>query len=217
MRRLLGFILSLLSTAAPAAAKKSTTECLGPSRPKAYAIYLHGLTPPAQELNEVDDNREVLERLAKDLSLRIALPRGPLCPSGKLCWPAGDREELLKTFNTLRGQAQTCWSGQAEYSLIGFSNGGYFALKLYKAHTDPLLTRILASGSAGVWDPQIDKPHPTTRFALMIGQQDITIKKATQLADVLRKLIPGFRFEKFPGAHRLDYKTLRSLLETPQP
>jgi hypothetical protein len=200
MRHLPGFILSLLSTVAPAAAKKSSTECIGPLQPKAYAIYLHGLIPPAQRLNEVDDNREVLERLARDLSLRIALPRGSLCPSGKLCWPAADKNELLQTFRTLRDGAQTCWSGQAEYSLIGFSNGGYFALKLYKAHADPQLTHILASGSAGVWDPHTD---------------NITVRKAKQLADILRKLVPGFRFEIFPGAHHLDYKTLRMLLETP--
>lgn len=217
MRQLPGFILSLLSTVAPAAVKKSSTECMGPLRSKAHAIYLHGLTPPSQRLNEVDDNREVLERLAKDLSLRIALPRGSVCSSGKLCWPAADKDELLQTFKTLRDEAQTCWSGQTPYSLIGFSNGGYFALKLYKALDDPQLTYILASGSAGIWDPRIDKPHPTTRFALMIGQEDLTARKATQLADILRKLIPGFRFEKFPGAHRLDYKTLRMLLETPKP
>ncbi len=203
--------MATLSTVA--AAKPSRTECLGPTEAKGYVIYLHGFTPPEQKTNEEGDNLEVLERLAKDLSLRIALPRGPLCPSGKLCWPAGDKDELLQSFAKARADAQACWSGTPEYSLLGFSNGGYFAFKLYKAHDDPKLTRIIASGSAGTWDEKVDKPHPTSSFAMMIGQQDITMKKASQLANQLRKIIAGFRFEKFPGAHRLDYKTLSRLLQ----
>jgi pimeloyl-ACP methyl ester carboxylesterase len=214
MRTLLSVILSLLLVTSARAADQSTTECIGPTQPKGYVIYLHGFIPPDQKTNEEGENLEVLERLAKDLSLRIALPRGPLCPGGKLCWPAGDKDELLKTFVALRERSQTCWTGQPEYTLLGFSNGGYFALKLYKAHEDPRLTRIIAAGSAGTWDGKMDRAHPSSSFAMMIGQQDITLKKATQLAHILRKIIPGFRFEKFPGAHRLDYKTLTHLLQS---
>jgi predicted esterase YcpF (UPF0227 family) len=200
--------------AAPAAAKTPGTECLGPAQAKGHLIYLHGLTPPDQETQEEIENRKVLEQLARELSLRIAMPRASLCPNGKLCWAARDKNEVLKTFDELRDKARACWKGQASYSLLGFSNGGYFALKLYKVHQDPQLTHILATGSAGGWDPKIDRPHPHSRFSLMIGRQDITLKKATQLAEILRKALPAFRFETFPGGHRLDHKTSKILLET---
>jgi pimeloyl-ACP methyl ester carboxylesterase len=214
MRFLPSVLFCTILTAAPAAAKPAAT-CIGPTAAKGHLIYLHGLTPPEKGTNEEAENLKVLEQLAQELSLRVALPRGPLCPSGKLCWPAKDREETLKTFEALRAQAHSCWSGNPEYHLVGFSNGGYFALKLYKAHNDPQLKRIIASGSAGTWDPKSDKPHPHSSFALMIGQQDITLKKASQLAATLRKAIPGFRFETFPGGHRLEAQTLRKLLGSP--
>jgi predicted esterase YcpF (UPF0227 family) len=216
MRHGKGLVLTLIMGAAPAAAKTPGTQCLGPTEAKGHLIYLHGLTPPEKETQEEVGNRKVLEQLAQELSLRIAMPRASLCPTGKLCWAAREKNEVLKTFDVLREKARSCWKGQPAYSLLGFSNGGYFALKLYKVHQDPQLTHILATGSAGTWDPKIDHAHPHTRFSLMIGRQDITLKKATQLADILRKTLPAFRFETFPGGHRLDHKTTKMLLEAPK-
>jgi predicted esterase len=214
MRSVLISIVSLGLGAGAAWAKAPATECLGPTEAKGHLIYLHGLTPPDEDTLEEGDNRKVLEQLARELSLRIAMPRGTLCPTGKVCWPAADKSEVLKTFDELREKANSCWSGNPRYDLLGFSNGGYFAFKLYKVHQDPQLARILATGSAGTWDPKSDQPHPSSRFFLMIGRQDITRKKAGQLADILRKALPGFRFETFPGGHRLDYKTTKMLLES---
>jgi len=214
MARVLISILSLGVSAGAAFAKESGTECLGLKEAKAHLIYLHGLTPPDEDTREEAENRKVLEQLARELSLRIAMPRGILCPTGKVCWPAANKNEVLKTFDDLREKAKSCWNGNPRYDLLGFSNGGYFAFKLYKVHQDPQLARILATGSAGIWDPKSDQPHPTSRFFLMIGRQDITRKKAAQLADILRKVLPGFRFETFPGGHRLDYKMTKMLLES---
>lgn len=214
MCSLLLSILSLGLGAGAALANAPATECFGPTEAKGHLIYLHGLMPPDENTLEEGGNRKVLERLARELSLRIAMPRGTLCPTGKVCWPAADKGEVLKTFDDLRAKAKSCWSGNPSYDLLGFSNGGYFAFKLYKVHKDPQLARIVATGSAGIWDPKSDQPHPSSRFFLMIGRQDITKKKAAQLADILRKALPGFRFETFPGGHRLDYKTTKILLES---
>lgn len=214
MRRFIGCILTVMAGANPAAAKTADGVCLGSPDAKGHLIYLHGLTAPDQDTQEEGENRKVLEQLAQELSLRISMPRGSLCPNGKLCWPARDKNELLRTFDKLKEKAHSCWTGNPSYSLLGFSNGGYFAFKLYKAHQDPQLTHILATGSAGTWDSKLDRANPASRFSLMIGRKDITLKKASQLADILRKVVPGFRFETFPGGHRLDYKTSKLLLES---
>ncbi len=214
MRRFIGCILTVIAGTGTISAKTIEVDCLGSPDAKGHLIYLHGLTAPDQDTQEEGENRKVLEQLAQDLSLRIALPRGFLCPNGKLCWPGRDKNEILRTFDKLREKAQTCWKGQPSYGVLGFSNGGYFAFKLYKLHQDPLLTQILATGSAGTWDSKVDQVNPASRFSLMIGRKDITLKKASQLADTLRKAIPGFRFETFPGGHRLDYKTSKLLLES---
>ncbi len=192
----------------------SPVECMGPAAAKGYAIYLHGLESPAAPSEEEKRNRQVLARLGQDFAWRIALPRGALCQAGRLCWPAKDRDQVLKTFQTIQQDAQACWKGQPQYSLIGFSNGGYFALKLYKLHKDPLLHQIIASGSAGTWEKKADKPNPFSSFHLMIGSQDITLKQASRLAEALRQSLPSFTFERFQGGHRLDLATLTQLLET---
>ncbi len=213
MRRFIGCIVMVIFGAGPVSAKTIESDCLGSPDAKGHLIYLHGLTAADQDTQEEGENRKVLEQLAQNLSLRIALPRGSLCPNGKLCWPARDKNEVLRTFEKLKEQAQKCWTGQSAYSVLGFSNGGYFAFKLYKIHQDPKLIHILATGSAGTWDSKVDRVNPASRFSLMIGRKDITLKKASQLADILRRAISGFRFETFSGGHRLDYGTSKLLLE----
>jgi hypothetical protein len=208
-------VVSLLLTR-PAYASPSigsSVECMGPPAAKGYAIYLHGLESPDAPSEEEKRNRQVLATLGQDFAWRIALPRGALCPSGRLCWPAKDRDQVLKTFQTVQQDAQACWKGQPQYSLIGFSNGGYFALKLYKLHKDPLLHQIIASGSAGTWEKKADRPNPFSSFHLMIGSQDITLKQASRLAEALRQSLPSFTFEKFQGGHRLDLATLTRFLD----
>lgn len=197
-----------------ASAPKSNTECLGPtSNPKGFVIYLHGLAPPNRKDNEIGENREVLERLAKDLSLRIAIPRAAVCPKNQLCWPARDKNQVLATFKSFRERAQVCFKGKPKYSVIGFSNGGYFAFKLYKAHQDPLLTRIISSGGAGNWDDKKDKANPYSTLAFMMGNQDVTLKETTKLFEQVRKAVPGVNLEKFTGGHRIDYATLVNLIK----
>jgi len=205
--------LFLASPAYSSPPKPSPVECMGPLAAKGFAIYLHGLESPEAPSEEEKRNREILATLGRDSGWRIALPRGVLCPTGKLCWPAKDRDQVLKTFQTFQKNVQTCWKGQPKYTVIGFSNGGYFALKLYKLHKDPQLKQIIASGSAGMWEKKADKPNPFSTFHLMIGSQDITLKQASRLAEVLRQSLPAFTFETFQGGHRLDLGALTQLLE----
>lgn len=192
-------------------------ECLGSSTARNFAVYLHGLEDPQARSEEELENREILQRLAQELPLRVALPRGPLCAMGKYCWPASDPNEVRKTFAALLTQVESCWSGTPELTLIGFSNGGYFAWKLYKAHQAPQLKRIVAVGSTGVWDSKQDRINDYASFHLMMGQKDITLKKAQSFAQALRRVLPNFTFDTFAGGHRLDYETLLKILRRPLP
>jgi predicted esterase len=197
-------------------AKLSATECLGSAQgAKGYLVYLHGLEPLNAKSNEENENRAALERLAREFSLRIALPRASPCPSKKLCWASKDNSEVLKTYISIKNQMKSCWSGNQPYTMLGFSNGGYYSFKLYKLNRDPFLKRIIASGSSGIWDPNKDKANKLTQFHLMIGDKDITLHDASKFAERFRESVTTFTLFLFSGGHRLDYDTLSKIMKLP--
>lgn len=193
-------------------------DCLGPSKgAKGYLVYLHGFEPLNAPSGEETGNRASLERIAREMSLRIALPKGPVCDGKKYCWPAKDEEDLLKTFQIIQASMRSCWQeeGAKPYTLVGFSNGGYYAFKLYKIHKDPQLKRIIAAGSSGIWDSTKDKPNSLSQFFLMIGDKDMTLKDAQTFAKRFRESVAAFSLFVFGGGHRLDYETLAKILRMP--
>lgn len=189
------------------------TECIGSEKATHFLVYLHGFESPKALSGEEEGNRLVLERLAAKYSFRVAFPQGPLCGNGKRCWPAKTPKETEETFQAIKTAIEVCRPLKGPYSLLGFSNGGYFAFKLYKIHKDPFLRHILASGSSGLWDAG-DKPNSLSDFELMIGSKDITLGNAKSLETKLRAAVPAFRLHVFEGGHVLNYETLEKLLPT---
>jgi len=189
-------------------------DCLGPaSGAKGYMIYLHGFEPLTSRSSEETENRRLLERLAREMNYRIALPRGVVCPKQRVCWPAKDPGEVLRTFTLIQNTAKGCWQGNQPYTLLGFSNGGFYAFKLYKAHRDARLKYIISAGASGLWDPKKDKANPLSQFQLMIGDKDITLNDASKFAERFRDVDSGFTLFLFNGGHRLDYDTLVKVIK----
>lgn len=210
MKRAFLATLGFLSAFAQAAPLK--VECLGEASAKRYLVYLHGFEEVNTRSREEEQNREALTKLAKELDLRIALPEGPLCPKNRYCWPAKDEAEVLATFALIQTAKTKCFADK-DYSLVGFSNGGYYAFKLYKAHKDPLLKTILASSSSGLWDPGKDVVNSLSQFHLMIGDKDITRRDAEAFLAKFRKSDPKATLTMFKGGHRIDFKSLKYLLQ----
>lgn len=199
-----------------AEARVGSGPCLGPNSAKHALIYLHGLEETQGESEAEKVNRKVLEQLAQKLSVRIAQPQSEYrCAAGKRCWPGSDPVEVLRVYKELLLASQSCWSSRPPdaYALLGFSNGGYFAFKLYKAHSDPKLKRILASGSSGTWEPKTDKINALSRFELMLGLKELTLPAARRFAESFKKSEPKFTLETFEGGHYLDEATLVRLLQ----
>ena len=199
------------------ASVKLKVECLGPplSEARGYLIYLHGFEELKSSSREEMLNRKALTEIAKELNIRMALPEGPACPKNRRCWPAKNPAAVLETFSSITEARTACFKDKP-YSLVGFSNGGYFAFKLYKAHQDPLLKTIIASSSSGLWNPAQDKPNPLSRFQLMIGSRDLMRSDAEAFMSRLTKSDPKAALTIFTGGHVMDQKTLLELLRTAQ-
>ena len=193
-------------------ARLEATDCIGAKDAALTLIYLHGLETPGSQSEEEVSNRLVLQQLAKELPLRVVLPASTLSCGAKLCWPGRDQEEVKQTYQQLLKASETCGPLPSRFSLLGFSNGGYFAFKLFRWESDPRLDAIVASGSAGQWDPKTDKLPPSRSFHLILGERELTLKAARGLAKNLRVSLPTFQLETFAGGHRLDHDTLLRLL-----
>lgn len=210
--RVLALLLYFLS--ASAHASSPTAECLGEKTASRAMVYLHGLEALAKQSSEEKQNRDILKKLARELDLRIALPEGPVCPKNRRCWPAKDTGEITSTFAWITKAIGQCFVDK-DYSLLGFSNGGYFAFKIYKTHTDIRLKKIIAAGSSGLWDPSIEKTNPLSEFHLIIGDKDLTSRNAEGFMERFRKADPTSTISVFKGGHRLDYDSLKKILSAP--
>lgn len=193
--------------------KAQAVTCLGDAQNKHALIYLHGLEPPEKLSSIEKENRLVLARLAQHLPFRIILPQSQELCEGKRCWPGRDAAEVDKVYaQIIKISQKNCGPLGSSYGLLGFSNGGYFAFKLYKWQRDPRLKWILATGSAGSWDSKIDRPSPYATFRLMIGLKEITRQAALSLERQLKPSLPAFRLDSFPGGHQLHYETTLGIL-----
>ncbi len=210
---LLGYLLLFILRPGSAGA---ATLCLGPNKAERSLIYLHGLEDRESASDAERNNRLVLEHLAQKLSMRIALPQSEQrCANGKRCWPASETAELRKTFELIKQKAASCWTGSSpkSYGLLGFSNGGYYAFKLYKAHQDPALKWIFASGSSGSWEPKVEKLNPLSRFYLMLGRKELTLPAAKRFAESFQKSDTRFEISSFDGGHHLHEATLLRVIK----
>ncbi len=189
---------------------KAATPCLGPEKATKHLIYLHGYESAQAWSHEESENRTVLEKLASIRSVRIALPQSPfICKNNQRCWASSNGEQAAQTFTWIQEASQSCWhEPQAPFALLGFSNGGYFAFKLYKFHKIPELEQIVGVGSSGLWDASKDKLSPHSSFHLIMGRKDITLPSARKFEKEFQKSQKDFRILLAPGGHHLDLDSL---------
>ena len=110
-------------------------RCLGNPRAKNHAVYLHGFTDENMSGQEKVNYRN-LSKLAGVLDMMIAIPS-----STKSCLKDGRRQRCWGTEMTqseaesalvvAKKAARKCFPRNRPYGLIGFSNGGYVATKVF--------------------------------------------------------------------------------------
>lgn len=187
-------------------------ECIGDKETSTRTVYLHGLDsfgPSWQELA----NRQVLARLASEHGLRIALPRGPMCGSGR-CWPQQETSELAELQAVLRQSQASCFDGAAANGVIGFSNGGFAAAELFENCMLADLDWIITSGSGGFIEAS--KPQSLAScgdFILIVGDRDRYHRAiARSYHENLNAHGVNTKLIEFEGGHGLDYGALHDAL-----
>lgn len=188
-------------------------QCLGDPQAKHQLIYFHGMDegePGKQE----QENRDLLARLAKDLSLRIALPRGQSRCKGQRCWESGTKPQLEASYQDALRQAKTCIAVDGPFHAIGFSNGGYFISKIFHNCLTPQPQSLLAIASAGVAPDAKTSLKNCGHHGQLIGDRDITLNKAKTYDRALKKLAADTTLQIFRGGHRVPEAELRQWLQS---
>ena len=214
---ILSLLFLTLACGTSAASVPESTSCIGPQAAKKFFIYLHGVdsNPPSQqELN----NRALLEKVAQQKNIRIALPRASMtCPNqpNSYCWGwRFDQDELSKILPMIMDSRKACFNENKPFGLIGFSNGGYLLTQLYAQKMSALSnlkpTLLIAVGSGkGPFSPADLSKNPP--LVLVIGKQDpFNYDPKEEFFHELQSSKAPVRLIEFDGGHSLE---LNSLIE----
>ena len=155
----------------------SKVDCIGSKESNRRIVYLHGWDSKNLSKQE-KQNRKMWQRLAKKHNLRVALPRGNgECSSKKKqCWKIRNNKEVDESFSIMKNGANSCF-GDKDFSIVGFSNGGYFASAIFERCLVKKAKFILAIGSASLSYLNLNPSNECGPFILQIGTKDITRKK----------------------------------------
>lgn len=195
----------------------SSVNCLGNPEASNTIVYLHGLDtepPGPQEL----ENRKILTQLAETAQVRIALPRGSeIC--GKLhCWGwNSDDKEARLAAQAIERAAQFCSPKYKSIGLIGFSSGGYIAMKLFRSnifHEIGKGVRWAIVVGSGMMKGHLE-PNPKSvkgYLMLLIGDKDKGNYDLDQnYFHLLTQKSQNVSLKVFSGGHEIPSEELRAI------
>lgn len=206
---------STSAVTAPGVPKSFPTNCVGKAGASRNLIFLHGIMPRGPVPPELDYEPE-LGALAKELDLRIALPRSTTYCKGskdKYCWTGETAPEIAATYGAVVRSAEACFGPGKSFGLVGFSNGGYHVGRVVMRCLAPKPQYVIAIGSAGDLahseGRDLARCAPTT---ILIGDKDITRDAARRFAERLGKQKLPVTFRTFAGGHDVPFDVLRVML-----
>lgn len=197
--------------------RKKDILCIGKETAKNGAIYLHGMDsiqPSKQELG----NRQILQRIADRLDMRIAIPRATtICKNDTLCWGwSFNKNEIDSLKNVLHTSAETC-KLPSDRSLIGFSNGGYAYTQMLRFCMTRNDQTVISIG-ARLYHGKLEA-HPLSlascgQMIFLTGKNDQ--KNLNPSNDYAKKLKSKYAIVEeitFDGGHEIDENSLLQILE----
>ncbi len=209
------FAFTFLATSAALAGSIEIT-CIGDATAKSQAIFLHGFITETKEKGPQPNYRTLLDRVAKDGNLRIAMPvskdpcRGD---SKKRCWSGNDGKEIAAIWNDVLAASQQCIDTKKPFGLIGHSNGGYMTGRILMRCLKPQPKWAIAGGAAG------DISHTAgvdakecAELTVFIGKKDLTNLKAKKFVEQMHAKKRLAKLVEYSGAHDFQVKSLVALI-----
>jgi len=165
---------------------------LGNQTSRVTWAYLSGLV---EDPYSEEDQYKTLDQIGNDLSIRIIAfsppVRSPLYQN-RLCWPHENQEAVLSTYATLKQQL----SEERISGLIGFSNGGFFLLKL--AEQKELDIPLVVIG-AGIYPSHTNIRN---RVILLISKEDTAhYSLAKMFCEREEGSLLNLSCHEYPGGH----------------
>lgn len=199
-----------------------SAECLGERAAPTLVVYFHGidsLEPSEHELR----NRQVLQKLANQHQLRIALPRSDFrCPHDATlrCWMWSEWDEQL-----IRGRIDTamqwardkCSPNQRVSGLIGFSNGGLLVNRVVQQCLSVERDWLISVGAPGSWQPSPESLENCGRLTMLMGRADEGARSsALELKEHLEARSAKVLWLDYDGGHSMETESLSHILSLMQ-
>lgn len=158
-------------------------KCLGTSKSKNFAVYLHGFTDSNFSGREAK-NLAQLKKLGRMMDMMIAIPKSPkgCYQNGQLkrCWGVEmTKSQAVDATELAEKAAHKCFPGGSKYGIIGFSNGGYVATKIFShclaPEHSPKLDWLVTVGAAKLWgEGAVGRRLKSCRpITLVAGKRDV--------------------------------------------
>jgi predicted esterase len=189
--------------------------CFGPKNAERTVLYFHGILNPNSD-ESLKRIRSLLSRASRAAGVQIAAPiSASPCANRphRVCWPHEDPAARQSAWTQAIEFARSC-SKRPVSDVMGFSNGGYLAGKMFfdcKA-TSELRFYIIGAAPGLDPDPYFDWSACGSAH-LAAGRQDPIASDAARLYEQLKGLGARARFTLLLGGHAVDSGGIQSLLE----
>jgi predicted esterase len=198
---------------------KEEHSCFGSPNARNHAVYLHGFTDNKFGASELR-NLQNLKKLTKNYDLMIATPKSPKAclhkGDLKRCWGTDMTESEARDATVIAARAAAkCFPPQSSYGVIGFSNGGYVANKIFSyclaPRISPRLKWIVTVGAAKLWGTGHSKTNLRScrPITLVAGKNDkYNYERRQNKFRNMRKKGADISILLFDGGHEVPYGPL---------
>ncbi len=197
--------------------------CLGEVGAKNSIVYLHGFTGRNWNGRE-QSNLKNLRKIAARMDVRIAVPMSKksceIRGGEQRCWGVNmTRTQALETLKVTKRAAAKCFEPDSNYGVVGFSNGGYMATKIFgyclAPRHAPNLDWIVTVGAAKLWGSGSRRSdlRACRPITLVAGKKDkYNYERRQNRFRQLRRKGAKVSVLLFDGGHELPYGPLITAL-----
>jgi len=207
-------LLMQILTSNLASAKVEIT-CIGAADAKNQVIFLHGIITETKT-GPQPNYRTLLDQVAKDANLRIAMPISKDSCRGdtkKRCWVGNNGKQISTIWNNVLTASSQCIDTKKPFGLIGHSNGGYMGGRIIMRCLKPQPKWAVVGGAAGDISHAAEAESKNCApLKVFIGKNDLTNQKAKKFVEQMQGKKRDATLIEYNGGHDFQLKSLVELI-----